>query len=150
MQYKRKKMSKEDVLLKEYEEGNKVCMQYESFRRQGAYFFIIVQGAILSILFSDKTDSSLTLKIALSIFGIFVALLTINNDIRVISYYFLYIERLKEIENELGMKLFTVFKPKINNIKFTTKSNYFYRGIAIIVIHFWLLYIVLSILGIEI
>ena len=142
-------MTKEEILLKEYEEGNKVCMHYESFRRQGTNFFIIVQGAIASILFSDSIAVSHILKFVLPVLGLFVGFLTLNNDIRVIAYYYFYLERLKEIEKQLGMKLYSEYKQKIKNVKFTTKNNYFYRGLPIAVILFWLLFIISILLDIQ-
>lgn len=130
-------MDKKEILLKEYEEGNKVCMHYESFRRQGLHFFIIVQGAIISIVFLQKVDNSI-FETLLSFFGLFVSLLTVNNDIRVIGYYKIYIERLKEIEDKLGMKLFTDYNPKSKFFKFSIGNKFYYRGLPLLASLFWL------------
>ena len=69
-------MEQSEILLKEYEEGNKICLQYEGYRRIGISFFFITQGAISTLLFSKNTDTFFELNISLSFIALFVSALT--------------------------------------------------------------------------
>jgi hypothetical protein len=133
-----------DALLKEYDIGTTICRHYVTLRRDVLVFFTTVQGAIISVLFGLKTPS-LTLQIGLSVIAVFVALLTINNDIRTIDHYFGFIERLEEIEKELGMKMYSVHKRKVQKETKALSNIVFFRGLPVVAIVFWIAYIVVAI-----
>lgn len=130
-----------DVLLKEYDIGARICRHFVTLRRDALVFFVTAQGAIVSILFGLKA-ASLALQIALPVVAIFVALLTINNDIRTLDHYFGFIERLEEIEQELGMKLYSVYKRKVRKETKALPNVFFFRGLPAIAIVFWIAYVV--------
>lgn len=134
-----------EILLIEYQEGSKICMHYETLRRNALVFFITIQGAILSVLFGlDKVN--IILDISLSSIAVFVSLLVLNNDIRLIDYYFGFNERLEEIEKELGMKLYSVQKKKIMKTTRSVPNIIFFRGFPLIITCFWIIYIIISVL----
>jgi hypothetical protein len=97
-------------------------------------------------LFGLKTPN-VTLQIGLSVIAVFVALLTINNDIRTMDHYFGFIERLEEIEKDLGMKLYSIHKRRVQKQTKALPNLFFFRGLAIIAIVFWIAYVVIVIVS---
>ncbi|NOU60597.1 hypothetical protein [Marinifilum caeruleilacunae] len=130
-------MNKKEVLLKEYEEANKICMHYENLRRQGANIFIIIQGGLGSIFFLEKMENPVFLFL-LSFLGIITSLMTFNNEIRVYGYYMSYVVRLKDIEEDLEMKLFSNVDFKSKYFRFSFGNKYYYRIVPLLVCCFWL------------
>jgi hypothetical protein len=133
-----------DVLLKEYDIGTRTCRHFVTLRRDGLVFFVTAQGAIVSILFG-LNSADLTLQIVLPVIAIFIALLTVNNDIRTLDHYFGFIKRLEEIEQELGMKLYSVHKRKVQKETKALSNVFFFRGLPGIAIVFWIAYVVVLI-----
>lgn len=131
------------TLLIEFQEGSKICMHYENLRRNALVFLIAVQGAIMSVLFDTKEVTPI-LDISLSSIAIFSGLLVLNNDIRIIDYYSGYIQRLEEIEKELGMKLYSVQKKRIMKTTKSVSNSLFFRGFPIATSCFWLIYLIIK------
>ena len=130
-----------EAALKEYEVGNAICTHYESLRRDGLVFSVTVQGVVASVLFGVSEPSNI-LTISLCVFAVFVALLSINNDIRMVDYYFAYSSRLAEIEQELGMRLYSVKKPAVMKSTRALPNVIFFRGLALLAALFWPVYLV--------
>ena len=142
-------MDEKEIKIIEYQEANKICIHYEILRRNGLVFLVIIQGALFSVLFSGD-DKEFILKILFSIIGLFVGVLTLNNDIRLIDYYFGYTNRMEEIENELDMKLYSKFKKDIMTKTKAISNIFFFRGFSILISLFWVIYIGLNIFGVNI
>lgn len=135
--------SDKETLLIEYQEGSKICMHYENLRRNALVFLIAAQGAIMSVLFDTKEVIPI-LEISLSSIAIFAGLLVLNNDIRIIDYYFGYIQRLEEIEKELGMKLYSLQKKRIMETTKSLSNSLFFRAFPIATSCFWLIYLIIK------
>lgn len=125
----------------EYQEGSKVCMHYEQLRRQGLTFFWIVQAAFIVALFGGDSSPNLELKILLPLVAVFVSWATLNNDIRVIGYYWVYIERIRAIEAKCGMNLYSDGRPKVDKLSFSIPNNFFFRAIPVGTGFIWLVYL---------
>jgi len=138
-------MDKETLLI-EYQEGSKICMHYETLRRNALLFFVAIQSAIMSVLFGPE-EVTFILKILLSSIAIFVGLVILNNDIRLIDYYFGYIQRLEEIEKELGMKLYSLKKKEIMDTTKSVPNIIFFRGFPLVMSCFWLICIIVYVIS---
>ncbi|MBA7553461.1 hypothetical protein ES705_46052 [subsurface metagenome] len=139
-------MMDKETLLIEYQEGSKICMHYETLRRNTLVFFVVAQSAIMSVLFRPE-EVTFMLEILLSSIAIFIGLLVLNNDIRFIDYYFGYIKRLEKIEKELGMKLYSIQKKKVIDTTKSAPNIIFFRGIPLLTSCFWLIYIIINVIS---
>ena len=63
------------------------------------------------------------------------------------DHYFGFIERLEEIEKDLGMKLYSIHKRRVQKQTKALPNLFFFRGLAIIAIVFWIAYVVIVIVS---
>jgi|GEM_PF-4214081 len=110
-----------------YQESSKVCMHYEVLRRKGMSFFWIVQSAMIFGLFSDNIEFNDVHIVLLSLIAIFVAILTHHNDVRLIGYYGVYINRIKGIEKDYDLKLYSEATEEVNQITGTKGNSFLFR-----------------------
>lgn len=132
----------------EYTEGSKVCMHYEVLRRQGLTFFWIVNAAFIFVLFREDGASNLYLSLTLPVLGSFISLATLNNDIRVIGYYWIYIDRLCEIEQKYGMSLYTKGKSGVDATTRSLPNSFFFRVIPGSAMVLWMVYLANGVLNV--
>lgn len=136
-------MADKDTLLIEYQEGAKKCMHYENLRRNGLMFLVAVQGGIMSVVFGLE-NIDLVVGISMAGIAIFVGLFVLNNEVRLTDYFREYLGRVKQIEAELDMQLYT--RPK----KILTKSisnRHLFKAFPIITSFFWIVYIIVCLLN---
>jgi hypothetical protein len=129
----------------EYIEGSKVCMHYEVLRRQGLTFFWVVNAAFILVLFRETGAQNIYLRLILPVLGSFISLATLNNDIRLIGYYWVYIERLREIESKYGMSLYTQGQLGVDKNTRSLPNSFFFRVIPGLAILLWAIYLMSSI-----
>jgi hypothetical protein len=132
----------QDRLLKEYDVGTRITMHYETLRRAALVMCVTAQGAIGTILFGLPTPDPI-LHVGLSLLAVFIAALTINNDIWLLDYYLEYIKRLKAIENRLGMQLYSVHRERVWIGRRAPHNRWLFRGFAVISAILWALHIAL-------
>jgi hypothetical protein len=135
--------SQQEVLLKEYEMGVTICRHEVTLRRDGLLFFVTAQGAIMAILFGQTSPSGAA-AIGLCLFAIFVSLLTVINDVRLLSHYREYVSRLKTIEQDLGMKLYSKHKEDAQAPWWVLPTAPFFEGLPLLAIGFWICYLCCS------
>ncbi len=130
----------------EYTEGSKVCMHYEVLRRQGLTFFWVVNAAFIFILFRGEGGQHVYLPIILPVLGAFICLATLNNDLRLIGYYSIYIERLREIEQSNQMGLYS--RGQLGSYMKTRSipNSFFFRVIPAMAMVLWILYFLNSLI----
>jgi len=92
------------ILLTEYQEGGQRCRAFEQLIRLSMAAYLAFSGTICGIIYASNTSRGT--RIALSVIGALVSALLANSLIRLRRYFTCYMDRLKEIERELGMKLY--------------------------------------------
>ncbi len=130
----------------EYQEGTKVCMHYENLRRQGLTFFWTAQSVFAYILFKGNGQSNSILEIILPIIGFIISWATLNNDFRVIDYYWVYMNRIKKIEKKYYMDLYSRGRNQVDKKILSLPNSVFFRSIPIIVGLSWLTYLIINII----
>ena len=94
----------EEILLREYAEAGQLCRSYEQLSRTGILIFVVFSTAIVALLHQDA--ASPTMKITLEVIGVIFSVITLNVLVRVGILYKTYIDRAREIEDNLGMDLY--------------------------------------------
>jgi hypothetical protein len=111
------------VLLAEYAEAGAVSRGHEQNVRQALNAYLAISAAIVAVCFTTAVSNPG--RACLCLFGFAAGAFILNTVFRHRSYYRSYITRAKEIEAELGMKLYTEAWKEIRS------SNTFSNKLAI-------------------
>lgn len=133
-------MNIDEVPLKEYEIAIEQFRHFSLLRRQDLMFVVIVQGAVLTIMSSRFTEMA-PVDVSLSVVAFLVTLLGLNSDRRLTEYMVGNAKRAKELEQQLGMKVFSGAHSEVANKRFLYSNKHvffcFYTLLAVSWIIVW-------------
>lgn len=100
------KMTRKELLVKEYEQAGEACRNHDSLIRTGITIFGAAQAAILAIIVG-QSEPNICYTFALEILGFWLSIVVLATTYRLGHRYANYMTRAKKLEETLGFILYT-------------------------------------------